>query len=399
MCIWSHLGKNPKYKSNKKNEGRIPPLNDYRVAFTPWSCGKCIECRKKLARDWTVRLMEDIKTNKNGRMITLTLSNESYAKLDAEIHETIKGYHRDNAIATLAIRKFTERWRKKYRQKTVRHWLVTELGHKGTENIHLHGIIWVDKIIKRIKIKGQRCKDTYINYKPNRIQQINEIKEIWEYGWIWPRYDKDKLENYVNEKTVNYNVKYIHKIDKDHKHYQSIILTSNGIGANYLNSHNAKTNKYKKGETDETYTTKTGKKIALPTYYRNKLYTDEEKEKLWIEKLDKETRWVLGREIDISKGETQYKKALEEARIRNHKLGYGNGKTNIKEKENEEARRIIMQQTRIKKGTKIIHASGGVLTQDIGLENGRTDNNSTPAESAGAILNNYKKRFGNTNTM
>ena len=36
----------------------------------------------------------------------------------------------------------------------------------------------------------------------------------------------------------------------------------------------------------------TGHKIAIPMYWRNKLYTDEEKEKLWIHKLDQETRYV-----------------------------------------------------------------------------------------------------------
>ena len=50
----------------------------------------------------------------------------------------------ENKIATLAVRRFLERWRKKYK-KSVRHWLVTELGQKNTEHLHLHGIIWTDK--------------------------------------------------------------------------------------------------------------------------------------------------------------------------------------------------------------------------------------------------------------
>ena len=38
----------------------------------------------------------------------------------------------------------------KNKQKSVRHWLITELGHNGTENIHLHGIIWTNKNIEAI---------------------------------------------------------------------------------------------------------------------------------------------------------------------------------------------------------------------------------------------------------
>ena len=45
--------------------------------------------------------------------------------------------------------------------------------------------------------------------------------------------------------------------------------------------------KYKENsETKETYINSQGFKMALPMYYRNKIYTEEEREKLWIEKLD-----------------------------------------------------------------------------------------------------------------
>ena len=48
--------------------------------------------------------------------------------------------------------------------------------------------------------------------------------------------------------------------------------------------------KYKEnGQTKETYINSQGFKMALPVYYRNKIYTEEEREKLWIEKLDKES--------------------------------------------------------------------------------------------------------------
>ena len=42
----------------------------------------------------------------------------------------------EDGIATLAVRRFLERWRKKYK-KSVKHWFVTELGGKFTERIHL----------------------------------------------------------------------------------------------------------------------------------------------------------------------------------------------------------------------------------------------------------------------
>ena len=115
--------------------------------------GKCMECRKKKAREWQVRLSEDIKEHKNGKFITLTFDTENLIKLTNKVKlehykkckTKLQGYELDNKIATYAIDKFCERWRKKYK-KFPRHWLITELGTQRTEHIHLHGIIWADDI-------------------------------------------------------------------------------------------------------------------------------------------------------------------------------------------------------------------------------------------------------------
>ena len=96
----------------------------------------------------------------------------------------------------------------------------------------------------------------------------------------------DKKTGYVDEQTVNYITKYITKVDLEHKMYNPKILCSKGIGKGYLKRPDAQNNRYKAGETKEYYKTRSGHKIGLPIYYRNKLYTEEEKEKLWLEKLE-----------------------------------------------------------------------------------------------------------------
>lgn len=288
MCLYPKLIKNKKYTKTKKNGGIVPAVLDERTLWVPVGCGNCLECRKQKARQWQSRLLEEIKTNKNAKFVTLTFSDQSIAELTE--NETLEGYALDNKIATIATRRSLERWRKK-NKKSVRHWLVTELGHNGTENIHLHGLIWSDNTI--------------------------EIEEIWKYGYVW-------IGKYVNEKTINYIIKYVTKQDEKHKHYKSKILTSAGIGNNYVNNniiadwHN---NKYKEKNTIETYRTRNGNKTALPIYWRNKIYSEEEREKLWIEKLDKNERWILGQKIDISNGDERYKKVLKQAQIKNKRLG------------------------------------------------------------------------------
>ena len=116
-------------------------------------------------------MQEEIRHKKNGKFVTLTFSEESLVELgeDKSIN-TLNGYNLDNEIATLAVRRFLERWRKKYK-KSVKHWFVTELGHNGTERIHLHGIIFT-----------KENKET--------------IESIWKYGNIW-------VGTFVNTKTIN----------------------------------------------------------------------------------------------------------------------------------------------------------------------------------------------------
>lgn len=323
MCLYPKLIKNPKYRSTKKNGGNIPPILDQRVKYVPIGCTRCMECKRQKANAWRVRLLEDIRTNTNAQFITLTLSNESYYELDQEINENLEGYERDNAIATLATRRFLERWRKRYK-RSVRHWLVTELGHKGTENIHLHGFIWTD--------------------------DHRAISEIWKYGFVWDGYNKNGQRiNYVNDKTINYCIKYVNKQDLDHKEYNAKILTSPGIGANYTTRSDAQKNKFKGSKTKETYTTRTGHELSLPIYWRNKIYNEEEREKLWLQRLDKMERWVCGEKVSIKKNYHAYDALVEWHRRINKQLGYGTDEKNWERIQYEKHRRNIINETRLNK--------------------------------------------------
>lgn len=113
-----------------------------------------------------------------------------------------------------------------------------------------------------------------------------------------------------------------------------------------------KKNKYKEKETNETYRTRQGHKIAMPIYWRNKIYTEKEREKLWLQKLDKLERWVNGEKVDISNGEEEYYKLLKWHRERNRQLGYGDDNKDWSREQYEKARRIIMIKTRIEKAKK-----------------------------------------------
>lgn len=340
MCLYPRLVQNRKYTPNQKNGGKVPEIYDKRALATPAICGDCMECRKQKAREWQVRLMEDIKTNKGGQMVTLTFSTDALRKIaeDERIYlerstgEIIKckikdldGYDRDNAIATRAMRLFNERWRKKYK-KAIRHWMITELGHQNTEHIHLHGIVWGD---------------------------VHEVERIWQYGWVYKGEIKNgRLENYVNGKTINYMIKYVSKMDMQHQAYKPIVLCSKGIGGQFTKQKRLE-QKFNYENTKEYYRTETGHKVGMPTYWRNKIYTEEQREAMWMHKLDQNIRWVDGQKIDLNRvSEKQYWEALKDAQEKSKKLGYKDGTKKWKREKYERERRNLIWEYRLKMGVK-----------------------------------------------
>ena len=186
MCLYPKLIKNKKYLPNAKNGGNVPIAKDERVLYVPVGCGRCFECRRQKRREWQVRLTEEIKHNNTGLFVTLSFSEEALDDLEKKIKWDNSYYIRCNEIARYAVRHFLERWRKKFK-KSVKHWLVTELGQKNTERVHIHGLLFT-----------------------NESKEV--IEERWSYGNVW-------VGEYVNERTINYIVKYLSKSDGVHKNY------------------------------------------------------------------------------------------------------------------------------------------------------------------------------------
>lgn len=260
MCLYPKLIKNKKYQATKKNGGKIPFMSDARAMYVPVACGKCYECRKQKSREWLVRMSEELRENPNAFFVTLTINDESYKKI-ANKYDLSD----DNAIGKQMVRLWLERVRKQTK-RSVKHWLITELGHNNTERLHLHGIIF--------DIKGAEY-----------------CREYWNYGFVF-------IGDYVSERTINYVVKYMTKVDEDHPDFIGKVLCSPGIGSGYLKRYDSETNRYKKsGNTRDFYTLRNGQRINLPVYYRNKIYSEAEREALWIEKIERGERWIMGEKI------------------------------------------------------------------------------------------------------
>ena len=90
-------------------------------------------------------------------------------------------------------------------------------------------------------------------------------------------------------------------------------------------------------------------KLGLPIYYRNHIYSDEEREKLWLIKLDEQIRWVDGVKVDVSENDDEYYKLLKIKRAKNKRLGYLDNEKNWSLKRYENERRNIKKLERIRR--------------------------------------------------
>lgn len=213
--------------------------------------------------------------------ITLSFSEEALDKLPKDAHEA----------TARALKLFRQRWMKE-KPKAPRYLLVNELGQENTERLHLHGIIWET--------------------------DLQDIERIWGYGNV-------KIEP-LSDKAVGYITKYIYKPDETHPGFYPKIYASKGIGKGFINSPTAQEMKRLGPDAKQYLRLKDGRKVDIPIYYRNKLFGQETREKIWIKLLDREKRYVLGREIDVStiEGDLNYERTLLYEQKRFEKMGYTN---------------------------------------------------------------------------
>lgn len=354
-CLYQRKMQNKKYTANKKNGGIIPEMRDLRTGTIEIPCGNCWQCKKAKANAYRIRLYEELRHNEKiklkGNYVTFTFNEKNLIRLNEEVKEKVneliikqsdikyntenqlkklKGYNADNEAVTIAVKKWRETIRLKYRYRKqnekFRYWAITELGQNSTERIHMHGIIWTNN--------------------------IEEIQKIWEK-------DNGKMiigdghgANYVNDQSINYMIKYVTKTDKKHKNYRARIYNSVGLGKQYTERADAKLNEYKGRETNTNYTTKQGHKMQLLKYYKEKIIpNDEERENLWIWAMDEEKKYIDGVEVDVSteQGKKNYKKVLEEARKKGKRLGHGDNKKDKELQKYENAKRDELRLERIQK--------------------------------------------------
>lgn len=299
--IWEQ-GIDPKFPNAYVNTGKTKtkkiPVYDTRVAEVMIPCGRCQECLAAKARNWTARLIEEIPQTKYNYFITLT-----FDPIQLSILKKKTGLDECNPLVGIAIRRMLERWRKTYK-KSLKHFFITELGHEGSERIHAHGLIMSDIPITVEPIETAPKGGMMAKWK------------YWKYGHIF-------VGDYVSGRTINYLMKYVTKIDTDHKNFIGYIFCSPGLGKAWL-ERMQNIYKYIPGSHLDYMRLPNGSKVKLPVYYKNKCYNEEERELIWREFMDGNQTTIAGNNYCSDQiTSTDIENITRKAQEINKKLGYG----------------------------------------------------------------------------
>lgn len=209
----------------------------------PLPCGKCATCKKKRVSHWSFRLMQQEKVSESAFFVTLTINTE-FMPITKNGFMTL-----DKTI----LQKYFKRLRKLEHGKKISYYAVGEYGTK-TKRPHFHIILF--------------------NATPQNIEQAwtinNHIIGLVHIG-------------NVSGASIGYTLKYINKIGYKQEHARDdrareFSLMSKGIGACYLTPQMVAW--HKADMYNRYYATNHNFKTSFPRYYKNKIYTDEEKEQI-----------------------------------------------------------------------------------------------------------------------
>lgn len=233
------------YKGNVRNYKEFISKPDY---FIQVPCGLCYPCLKRFQNDWRVRLLNEwlnlsISEQKKCRFLTLTVAPRYYNIMLKQPQKMIKH--------------FRDEYRRLFK-KSVRYWAITERGDE-TDRLHLHMLVF------------------------NTDATRSDFDTIWKYGMVNNRV--------VNKKRIMYCISYITDgVDPKTlilpKERKPKVFCSPGLGKSYVTNLNR--NNHIINDSFNRFNLSVnlgGYNYAMPRYYQNKIFTDEEKRLIKYDRL------------------------------------------------------------------------------------------------------------------
>lgn len=205
---------------NPKTIRAKPNVYDIQTNIVP--CGQCVICMKNKVTEWKIRFQEEAKNSIANCFLTFTYSDEHLPKNGVEVEH---------------LKKFNNNLKHYYKFK---YYLISEYGPK-THRPHYHGLYFgVDAYTEGFNAK---------------------INQLWAKGFITITPLNPRRINYVSE----YHITKSTAPEGANKNFNVI---SNGLGKSYIQK---EANFHKSA--DNLYYRSKNFKLALPRYYKEKLYS------------------------------------------------------------------------------------------------------------------------------
>lgn len=250
-------------------------IKDQKDAKTiPVPCGRCLACKRRRALHWSFRLQQEHRNSTSAAFITLTYR-------DTQLPGTPNGFP---TLHYPDVQRFLKRLRKQcgYTQKhyegcvygkkqsLLKYFLCGEYGKKDGRP-HYHMIAFnIPNIL----------------LTTDKNEPYRRMKEIWSHGLVDIREVNENRIHYVTGYTLKTTTNTEHP-DDDRKKERAWM--SQGLGECYITP---AIRRYYSDSLDNLIRTPGGGNIGMPRYYKNKLFTDEQrkivdrKTQLFIENLD-----------------------------------------------------------------------------------------------------------------
>lgn len=248
--------------------------NDITTEWMALPCGKCPGCMKRRTSGWSFRLVKEGERSETALFVTLTYDSK-YVPI------TKKGFM---SLNKADVQKFMKRLRK-LSERNLKYYACGEYGSKR-DRPHYHLIIF--------------------NADPEKVEKA------------WSLENKSLGQIYigtVNEASIGYTLKYMSKPGTIPRHrnddrQKEFSLMSKGLGSNYLSEKMIFW--HKSDLINRVYVPIIeGKKIAMPRYYKDKIYNQMDKilitnhMKKTILEEDEKTRELLIKEFGDMAGKVQ----------------------------------------------------------------------------------------------
>lgn len=239
-------------------------------------CGKCARCIQRRKMEWSFRMMIEMNESKTSYFVTLTYDPD-HVPYNKYGQKTLVPRRHDDLNIRLAEqgrKRITKQWKQKQEDRSLEGFFKrlrqNHLRQKPTIEWLKNGLLPSD-IIKYYaagEYGEERGRPHYHAIIFNA--SLSTIEKSWTLGstHIVP----------ANENTISYVMKYLDKrLDKeqDWKKIQEFNTMSEGIGASYI----LKNKEWHKRNIDILYvTTPFGIRIPMPKYYREKIFSDIERQ-------------------------------------------------------------------------------------------------------------------------